>query len=112
MVRVLIWEGQDVNEPTVIENNTPLHFAARNGHYLIAKYLLGEQADATIENAFGLTAWNVLQNSISDTIEKERVIMSKLKAKTSPAYEAVKLRMKMLRDTEELLNDESNRGKR
>lgn len=40
MVRILIREGQNVNEKTQNEGNTPLHIAAKNGHYLIVKYLI------------------------------------------------------------------------
>ena len=104
MVRVLVWEGQDVNEQTVDQQNTPLHFAARNGHYLIVKYLLKEcKADITRENIDGATCWNVLQNSLMEASQRVPAIKAKLKGKTSPAYEAAKLRLKMLQDTEELL---------
>lgn len=112
MVRNLIWEGQDVNEQTVDQQNTPLHFAARNGHYLVAKYLLQDcKADITRENIDGAAPWNVLQNSLMETSQKVPAIKAKLKGKTSPAYEAAKLRLKMLQDTEELfrLVDQANR---
>ena len=40
MVRIMIREGQNPNEVTNHLGNTPMHFAARNGHYLVVKYLL------------------------------------------------------------------------
>ena len=55
MVRVLIWGGQDVNETTSERGNTPLHIAARHGHYLIAKYLAENGADLSLENYAGMT---------------------------------------------------------
>lgn len=43
----MLREGQDVNEKTQNELNTPLHIAARSGHYLIVKYLLDQGAEMT-----------------------------------------------------------------
>jgi ankyrin repeat protein len=40
MVRIMIREGEDMNDVTTHMGNTPMHFAARNGHYLVVKYLL------------------------------------------------------------------------
>ena len=40
MTRIMIREGQAVNEKTQQYGNTPLHIAARHGHYLIVKYLI------------------------------------------------------------------------
>jgi len=51
----MIREGQDENQKTQTMGNTPLHIAARNGHYLIVKYLLEQQADEGITNINGLT---------------------------------------------------------
>ena len=47
MTRIMVREGQDVNERTQEEGNSALHIAARYGHYLIVKYLL-ETCDASI----------------------------------------------------------------
>ena len=112
MVRQLTWEGQDVNEMTVDEQNTPLHFAARNGHYLVAKFLIQDcGADISLENREGMNAWSALQRSQMDVNDRIPAIKAKMKGKTSPAFEAAKLRMKMLQDTEELLRsaDMANR---
>jgi len=56
MVRVLIREGQDPNEQTEHERNTPLHLAAKNGHYLIVKFLMEMNANILLMNRAGKTA--------------------------------------------------------
>ena len=40
MVRILLREGEEVNELSQFLQNTGLHIAAQNGHVLIVKYLL------------------------------------------------------------------------
>ncbi len=50
MVRIMIREGQDFNQQTFNMQNTPMHIAARYGHYLIVKYLLDLGANITITN--------------------------------------------------------------
>ena len=40
MVRILLREGEEVNELSQFLQNTGLHIAAQNGHVLIFKYLL------------------------------------------------------------------------
>jgi len=55
MVRIMIREGQSVVEPTQEYGNTPMHIAARNGHYLIVKYLIDSEAPVTSTNKFGFT---------------------------------------------------------
>ena len=49
MVRILIREGQNPDEATQEFRNTPLHLAAQNGHFLIARLLveLGAARDLT-----------------------------------------------------------------
>jgi ankyrin repeat protein len=63
LVRVIIREGQDVNEQTQYLKNTPLHIAAFNGHYLIVKYLLEQGANPIITNREGLTPLNFAEKS-------------------------------------------------
>jgi ankyrin repeat protein len=53
MVRVLIREGQKVDEQSIHKRNSPLHMAAKNGHYLIVKYLLEEKANPLLDNIDG-----------------------------------------------------------
>ena len=55
IVRIMLREGQAVNERTQNELNTPLHIASRNGHYLIVKYLIDQGANMSEINARGLT---------------------------------------------------------
>ena len=47
MVRIMIREGQNPSEKTQNMGNTPLHVAARGGHYLIVKYLVEIHASIT-----------------------------------------------------------------
>ena len=55
MVRILLREGQDVNEQTQQERNTPLHLAAQNGHILIVMFLLDMNANHAEKNRAGAT---------------------------------------------------------
>ena len=55
MVRILAREGQDVNEQTQEERNTPLHLAAQNGHILIVMFLLDMNANHAEKNRAGAT---------------------------------------------------------
>lgn len=54
-MRILIREGQDMNEQTQQLKNTPIHIAARSGHFLIVKYLLEAGANCLITNRDGQT---------------------------------------------------------
>jgi ankyrin repeat protein len=56
MVRILIREGEDKNQLTHDYGNTPLHIAAREGHYLIVRYLLDIGASIQATNRKGMTA--------------------------------------------------------
>lgn len=53
LVRILIREGQKIDEQTQYYKNSPMHIAARHGHYLIVKYLLEIGADPVITNKDG-----------------------------------------------------------
>lgn len=64
MVRVLIREGQDVNEQTQTLRNTPLHIAAKHGHFLIVKFLMEHGALVNYANANGFSAYELAQQSI------------------------------------------------
>jgi ankyrin repeat protein len=57
-VRVLLREGQDPNEQTQAVKNAPLHIAAKNGHFLVVKFLLESGAIARIGNNFGQTPYD------------------------------------------------------
>ena len=84
-----------MNEVTNHMGNTPMHFAARNGHYLVVKYLLELGAQADIINKQGLTPLKFLQEKmvLSDRLE---VMRRKLEAmKNEKDKEKVKIKTKM-----------------
>jgi ankyrin repeat protein len=56
MVRILLREGQNINEISQFKQNTALHLAAQNAHILIVKYLVSEKAGIQIKNLEGKTA--------------------------------------------------------
>ena len=64
MVRILIREGQDPNEHTVHEMNTPLHLAAQNGHILIVMYLLDQNATPGKPNSKAKTPLDLCNESL------------------------------------------------
>jgi len=64
MVRILLREGQDVNEQTQVLKNTPLHIASKFGHLLIVKYLLEQDADIDLANAYSKNAYELAEESI------------------------------------------------
>ena len=70
LVRILIREGQAVNEQTQKFRNTPLHIAAKHGHILIIKFLASQGAQLNIANAYGQSALDITQESI-DLISKQ-----------------------------------------
>ena len=64
MVRILIREGQDPNEQTQHERNTPLHLAAQNGHILIVMYLLDQKAVSNMLNSQDKTPLDLCKESL------------------------------------------------
>jgi ankyrin repeat protein len=52
-----------MNEQTQQFKNTPLHIAARHGHFLIVKYLVEAQASINITNKDGQTAFDFAEDS-------------------------------------------------
>ena len=112
MVRILLWEGQDVNEVTTRLGNTPLHIAARNGHYLVCKYLVESGADLNIGNNQPLTPAEYLNEALTYEPDKVADIKKKLKGKTSAAFEAAKQKLKLMQDTQNLLQIMAKGGAR
>lgn len=53
-----------MNEQTQQLKNTPLHIAARNGHFLIVKYLVEAGANPIITNKDGLTPFKFVEDSV------------------------------------------------
>lgn len=64
MCRVLIREGQDVNEQTQTLKNTPLHIAAKHGHLLIVKFLIDNGALPNLANGNGFNPYELAHQSI------------------------------------------------
>lgn len=55
-----------MNEQTQQLKNTPLHIAAKFGHYLIVKYLVENGANPVITNRDGFTAFDLAGHSKQD----------------------------------------------
>ena len=51
----LVRHGADLTAANV-DGNTPLHFAASNGHAAMAEFLVNNGADVNAANAYGETA--------------------------------------------------------
>lgn len=103
MVRVLVWAGQDVNEQTSQRANTPLHIAARHGHYLIAKYLCESKADTTLENYDRQTPAMFLQDGLNSMPQKIDKLKAAAKGKKSAELKKAQEKLKYMGDTRELL---------
>ena len=64
MVRILLREGENKDIQTQNMGNTPLHIAARNGRYLICKYLIDNDAQIDIVNFAGQTPIEFLEEVV------------------------------------------------
>lgn len=101
VVRILLREGQRVDQQSQFNENTPLHIAARNGHFLIAKYLIENQANPTITNKDQLTPNQYLKKAIiEDNLRK-----TLRKGKKAVTEEQVRIKQKQLENTHELLKE-------
>lgn len=70
MVRILLREGQEINEQSQFKKNTALHLAAANGHILIVKYLVQEKADAAIKNLDDKMALQLAQEALKKVTDE------------------------------------------
>ena len=55
MVRILLREGQDIDEQTQELRNTSLHLACQKGHFLIVRLLVESGAERQVTNKAGKT---------------------------------------------------------
>ena len=107
MTRIMIREGQNVNEKTQIEGNSSLHIAARNGHYLVVKYLLEIGAGVSQVNSKGMTARQFLQEALISGDKLEKLIARQKK----PAQgQKIRSQQKLMADTFKLLEQAENDG--
>ena len=58
LVRKYIEEGANLNDPSIHEKSTPLMLAAKNGQYLVAKFLLENGANKSLQDVDGFTAYD------------------------------------------------------
>ena len=65
----LLNEKEDINEQTHFENNTPLHLAVFNNHYLEVKLLIREGSNPDIENKYSLRPFQYAF-AMGETLEK------------------------------------------
>ena len=101
MVRMMIREGQDKEQQTYNEGNTPIHIAARNGHYLIVKYLIELGAQTNIVNGSSLTPKEYLQQILQN---ENQIEMQVKKAKTQVAKDKIREKNRLMMETWKLLD--------
>lgn len=102
MVRILIREGQDPNEKTQNMHNTPMHIAARSGHYLVVKFLIDLGCPCTTQNAQGMTARLLLATGwLGDDLDKVEALAMNEKGRAK--QQAIRDQQKLLGDTYRLL---------
>lgn len=103
MVRIMIREGQDKNQQTQNFGNTPMHIAARNGHYLIVKYLLDIGSSHNITNLQGLTPRQFLSEAlVTDPKKIDKLVKKDCKNKSQE--KALRDKFKVMADTFRLLS--------
>ena len=81
MVRILLREGEDVHQRTHNKGNTPMHIAARHGHFLIVKYLIEIGAQTSVTNLEGQTPIKYLEEALVADPDKRELLAKKLKGK-------------------------------
>lgn len=72
IIKQLINEGEDANEQTIYLQNTPLHLAVFNNHYLAVRLLLENGADSSLRNKDGITAVDYAEVINNVVIDKYR----------------------------------------
>lgn len=106
MVRIQLRQNEsELQGRTKYRGNTPMHMAAKNGHYLVVKYLLERGADSQITNFEEQTPRDLLVRSLT----AQSMHIKKLQKKQDNKKKAQELqtameRQKSMQDTLELLN--------
>lgn len=78
MVRIQLRQHEEeLQGRTKYRGNTPMHMGAKNGHYLVVKYLLERGADCQITNLDEFTPKDLLVKSLASQKQK----LSKIKKK-------------------------------
>ena len=57
MTRNLLNSGEDINKKSQFENNSPLHIAVINNHYLLVRLLIEQGATVNVDNKDGHQPW-------------------------------------------------------
>ncbi|SMN20579.1 similar to Saccharomyces cerevisiae YIL112W HOS4 Subunit of the Set3 complex, which is a meiotic-specific repressor of sporulation specific genes that contains deacetylase activity [Maudiozyma saulgeensis] len=92
IVKLLVEEGANINMQSYeMFQDTPLIDASANGHLEVVSYLLKNNADPTITNAKGMTAYEAIEED-SDLDESEKELVDDIK--------------KTLRESTKIWNDE------
>lgn len=105
MVRIQLRQHEDELEArTKYRGNTPMHMAAKNGHYLVVKYLLERGADCQITNLDEQTPKDLLVKSIHAQDTKIKKMKKKQKIDEKELLKAHE-RYKAMTDSLMLLND-------
>lgn len=110
MVRIMIREGQNPNEVTNHMGNTPMHFAARNGHYLVVKYLIDIKATVGLINKQGLTPRQFLKEVMVDItrLEKMRKKLESMKNENDKEKVKEKAKISAFLEKQKLMGDTMN----
>ena len=85
-----------------------MHIAARQGHYLIVKYLIEIGAQSSVTNLAGQTPIKYLEEALVADPEKREKLAKKLKTKKQ--QDALKMKEKLMKDTYKLLIASENAG--
>jgi ankyrin repeat protein len=129
--RLILNENQNPDEPTYFEQNTPLHLAVLNNHYLEVRLLLEYKAKASVKNKEGKIPYeyaekmsepikNIFKKSKDidrDTIDLRDIVRDVLSNKKEEFIDSTineknhKLRVWVANDFNEKINMELNKYK-
>ena len=72
MVRILLREGQEIDEQTQELRNTSLHLACQNGHFLIVRLLVESGAERQVTNKAGKTPLQLAEEAYKANLGPKR----------------------------------------